>query len=267
MESAVVALYAISRSPEGAQAVVDAHVLDCVANLLESPSIYVRRWTCKMLAKLSQTLVAMVLEVQPRKKVVSVLRDEDLGVVESALYAFSLLTNSPEGRQDAVDANLFGSIVKLLAPPSSSDVQIRTCLLLGQLAVQETTSAAVLEDICKCLVQILQLTDLVSVCTVSALARISEHPRGIAAIMDAGIQINILDLPESLHLELRVTFLLFLFAHADPIVVSHSAALPRHPQPDVARLPPRVGPIQSYATHIVVASTPSARLFDTVPTG
>ncbi|KAJ6545886.1 armadillo-type protein [Mycena vulgaris] len=74
VEGAVMALYAISRSPQGAQAVMDAHVLDCVAKLLESPIIQVRRWTCKMLAELAQTLVAVVLELEPRKNLVSLLR-------------------------------------------------------------------------------------------------------------------------------------------------------------------------------------------------
>ncbi|KAJ6545895.1 armadillo-type protein [Mycena vulgaris] len=203
MEGAVAALYAISRLPEGAQAVVDAHVLDCVAKLLESPSIQVRRWTCRMLAELAKTSATMVLRVKPCKQLVSLLRAKDLVVVESALYALSLLTNSPEGAQDAIDANLLGSITNLVTS-ASSDVQAWTCLLLGQLAAQETTSAAVLREICKCFVQFLQLTDLVSVTAVSALARISEHPGGIAAIVDTDIQTHILDMTESPDLDIRV---------------------------------------------------------------
>ncbi|KAJ6523079.1 armadillo-type protein [Mycena vulgaris] len=114
MEGAVVALYAISRSPEGAEAVVDAHVLDCVAKLLESSSTQVRRWTCQMLAELAQTLAAVVLEVKPCKQLVTLLCDDNIVVVESALYALSSLINSPESAQDALDANLLGSIAKPL---------------------------------------------------------------------------------------------------------------------------------------------------------
>ncbi|KAJ6481594.1 hypothetical protein DFH09DRAFT_1292356 [Mycena vulgaris] len=156
-----------------------------------------------MLAELAQTLTAVVLEVKPCKQLVTLLCDEDIVVVESAVHALSLLTNSPEGAQDVVDTNLLGSIAKLLTSPSS-DVQTWTCLLLEHLAAQKTTSAAVLEVICQRLVQILQLTDLASVSAVSALARISEHPGGIAAIVDAGIQEHILDMTESLNLELGV---------------------------------------------------------------
>ncbi|KAJ6545859.1 armadillo-type protein [Mycena vulgaris] len=175
VEGAVAALYAICRLPEGAQAAVDAHVLDCVAKLLESPSIQVRRWACKMLAELVQTLAAAVLRVKPCKQLISLLRDEDTVVVESAVYALSLLTNLPEGAQDVMDTNFLGSIsiAKLLTSPSS-DVQTRTCLMLGHLAAQKTASAAVL---CEQLVQILRHTDVdIRVGAVSALARIIENP-------------------------------------------------------------------------------------------
>ncbi|KAJ6545842.1 armadillo-type protein [Mycena vulgaris] len=155
-----------------------------------------------MLAELAQTLTAVVLDVKPCKQLVTSLCDDNIVVVESALYAFSSLINSPEGAQDAVDANLL-AIAKPLTSPSS-DVQRRTCWLLGQLAVQETTSAAVLGEICERLVQFLQLTDLGSVSAVSALVRISEHPGGIAAIVDADIQTYILDMTESPDLEIRV---------------------------------------------------------------
>ncbi|KAJ6545847.1 armadillo-type protein [Mycena vulgaris] len=156
-----------------------------------------------MLAELARTLVALGLEVELCKKLVPFLRDDNIVVVESALYALSLLINWPEGAQDPVDANLLGSIAKPLTSPSS-DVQRWMCWFLGQLAVQETTSAAVIGGICKHLAQFLQLTDLVSVSAVSALVRISEHPGGITAIVDAGIQTYILNMPESSDLEIRV---------------------------------------------------------------
>ncbi|KAJ6545888.1 hypothetical protein DFH09DRAFT_1508836 [Mycena vulgaris] len=128
-----------------------------------------------------------------------------IDVAESAVCALSSLTNSPEGAQDVVDAHLSGAIiVKLLTSPSS-DVQTRTCLMLGHLSAQKNTSAVVLGEICKRLMQILhvQLTDLVNVSAVSALARISEHPGGLAAIVDADIEPHIVDMTESPDLEIR----------------------------------------------------------------
>jgi hypothetical protein len=51
-EIAAEALYRITTSPEGAQATVDASVLECVAELLESPNEKVRNWTRDMLGEL-----------------------------------------------------------------------------------------------------------------------------------------------------------------------------------------------------------------------
>ncbi|KAJ6517120.1 hypothetical protein DFH09DRAFT_1099078 [Mycena vulgaris] len=100
-------------------------------------------------------------------------------------------------------------IVRMLTS-ASSDVQAQTCLLLGQLAAQDNTSAAVLGGIGKGLVQILQ-RDLeaeldfqayswIGSPILSALARISEHPGGTAVIVDADIQTRILGVTESLDL-------------------------------------------------------------------
>ncbi|KAJ6517124.1 hypothetical protein DFH09DRAFT_1195486, partial [Mycena vulgaris] len=163
-----------------------------------------------MLAELAQTLAAVVLRVKPCKQLVTLLCVEDLVVIESAVYALSLLTSSPEGAQDVVDANLSSAIIAKLLTSPSSEVQTRTCLILGHLAAQKTTSAAVLEEICERLVKILQWqpTDLLS--AVLALARISEHPGGIAAIVDADAQRywhlhrHILDMTESLDPEMQI---------------------------------------------------------------
>jgi hypothetical protein len=47
-------LYRIVISPEGAQAAVDANVLECVAELLSSPNASVRGWPCEMLRQLAR---------------------------------------------------------------------------------------------------------------------------------------------------------------------------------------------------------------------
>ncbi|KAJ6545856.1 hypothetical protein DFH09DRAFT_1172115 [Mycena vulgaris] len=159
-----------------------------------------------MEAELAQTLAAVVLRVKPCKQLVKLLRVQDLVVVESAL---SLLTKSPKGAQDVVDANSSGAIIAKLLTSRSSEVQTRTCLMLRHLAAHKTTSAAVLGEICEQLVKILQLTDLLR--AVSALARISKHPGGIAAIMDADdvqrywhLHSHILNMTESLDPEMQV---------------------------------------------------------------
>jgi hypothetical protein len=64
-------LYRIATSPEGAQAAVDANVLECVAELLESLNKEVRNWTRYMLEELARhgTTVRVAME-----QLVSLLR-------------------------------------------------------------------------------------------------------------------------------------------------------------------------------------------------
>jgi hypothetical protein len=54
VESAVQTLRWISRLSEGAQAAVDANVLECVPKLLDSPSQKVRKWTWSILGELTR---------------------------------------------------------------------------------------------------------------------------------------------------------------------------------------------------------------------
>ncbi|KAJ6565567.1 hypothetical protein DFH09DRAFT_1314859 [Mycena vulgaris] len=53
VEAAGEALSRIVRSPDGAKAAVDGNVLNCVAELLDSPHSLVLRWTCRMLGDLA----------------------------------------------------------------------------------------------------------------------------------------------------------------------------------------------------------------------
>ncbi|KAJ6523073.1 hypothetical protein DFH09DRAFT_1286720 [Mycena vulgaris] len=103
-----------------------------------------------------------------------------------------------------MDIHFLGSmIVEMLTSPSS-DARTRRCLRLGSFAAQTTTSTALLEGIGKRLVQTLQRdleakSDFGAYSWIgsSALARINEHPSGIAAIVDADIQTHILDMTKS----------------------------------------------------------------------
>jgi hypothetical protein len=54
IQSAVQTLHRISGLSEGAQAAVDANVLEYVPKLLESANAQVRKWTCDMLEALAR---------------------------------------------------------------------------------------------------------------------------------------------------------------------------------------------------------------------
>ncbi|KAJ7465871.1 hypothetical protein FB451DRAFT_417723 [Mycena latifolia] len=76
VEGAAKLLDSIATSPDGAQAVVDGDLLDCVVELLDSPNTGVKVWTCELLAKAAyhQSTRDRVLRVKPCVQLVSLLR-------------------------------------------------------------------------------------------------------------------------------------------------------------------------------------------------
>ncbi|KAJ7707336.1 armadillo-type protein [Mycena rosella] len=132
---AVKALYRIAASLEGAQAAVDAGLLNFVDELLESQSTRVREWTCGILGHLmsQETTRRAVLSVKPCVRLVSHLRNNHLGVLQSAAEVFCIIAQWPEGAQAAMEANALDSIPQLLESPDV-DIRVWTCKMVGLLA-------------------------------------------------------------------------------------------------------------------------------------
>ncbi|KAJ7479051.1 armadillo-type protein [Mycena latifolia] len=190
VEGAVKLLDSIATSPEGAQAVVDAHLLDCVVELLDSPNTGVKVWTCELLAKAAchQATRDRVLRVKPCAQLVSLLRDQDPVVVERSAKALSWIAKVEAGVQSAVDAKVLDYVEELLESPNAM-VCLWTCKILGELARHEAIVPAILAvEPCPQLVSVMQTFDFISNCVLvrtaalSALARISESPDGAAAV-------------------------------------------------------------------------------------
>jgi hypothetical protein len=76
IESVAETLCRISGSFGGAEVVMDANALECVAKLLESPNEEVRRWTCDMLGELARhhTTAPAVWGINTCQPLVSLLR-------------------------------------------------------------------------------------------------------------------------------------------------------------------------------------------------
>ena len=72
---AMFALSQIAVKLDGAQAIVDAEVLDDVLVLLESPSPEVRLWTCVLVGSLAShdSIAPAILELKPYKQLLSLL--------------------------------------------------------------------------------------------------------------------------------------------------------------------------------------------------
>ncbi|KAJ7928160.1 armadillo-type protein [Mycena leptocephala] len=130
-------LYRIVISPEGAQAAVDANVLECVAELLSSPNASVRGWPCEMLRQLARHETTVSPAV---RQLISLLRDRSHRVIESAAHTICGIATSPEGAQAAVDANVLEWVAELVSSPNAS-VRGWGWEILKQLARHETTAS------------------------------------------------------------------------------------------------------------------------------
>ncbi|KAJ7895721.1 armadillo-type protein [Mycena leptocephala] len=145
IEAAMYALHEISSWPNGAQAALDAKILDHVAELLQSPQSGVRRWTCWMVgsfAKHKSTAVA-ILGLKPCPQLVGLLHYQPVEVIEAAMYALYEISSWPDGVQAALEAKTLDHVVELLESPQSG-VQQWTRWMVGRFAKHESTAMAVL---------------------------------------------------------------------------------------------------------------------------
>ncbi|KAJ6481596.1 armadillo-type protein [Mycena vulgaris] len=211
MESAALALFWSIRSSEAQEAIlldclgllesrnievhertwkmlVDARVLDCTAELLDSPSPDVRRSTCRLLRQLAghQTTMAAVLAISPCEQLVPCLHDQNLHVVESAAQALVSIASVPEGAQAALDKDVLQHVMELFKSPEAV-VRKWTCFVVGQLSSHKTTLPVVLAvKPCTQLVSLLSDENLVVVeGAVVALYVISRSPEGALAAVNA----------------------------------------------------------------------------------
>ncbi|KAJ7461936.1 armadillo-type protein [Mycena latifolia] len=110
--SAAWALYWIRKLPEGRKAVADANVAVRLAELLESPDVRVQRQTCQIMEELAsdksatmaliagEIVAADVLRtVNPCPQLISLWRDGNADVSDSASHALHRLSDTPQGAQ------------------------------------------------------------------------------------------------------------------------------------------------------------------------
>ncbi|KAJ6575945.1 armadillo-type protein [Mycena vulgaris] len=177
MQSALAALYWITKLPEGMQAAIDAKLLDHVAELLESRMLHTQKWMCKMLAAHDGMLATLVGRMHCKQLASFLYLEHNVYAAEALRW----ISKSPEGAQAVVDAGVLKSVNSLLG--LSGYVQREACKMLGALASHGSTVTAVLRTTpCN------EHSDIwVRDAAVSALAQISEHPEGVAAIAATNI--------------------------------------------------------------------------------
>ncbi|KAJ7455750.1 armadillo-type protein [Mycena latifolia] len=186
IEGAAQTLYRIVKSPEGSQIVVDANVLDALADLLELPDAGVRQWTRCLLTELATHATTIRVAMG---RLVSFLRSEKrLRVIGSAAEILCRIARWPEGAQAIVDANALEVAARLLRSPSE-EVQTWMCKLLGELVLHEAIALAVLEEgLCQPIVFLLRNRDSEVVDSATrVLYRIAVFPEGAQAAVNANV--------------------------------------------------------------------------------
>ncbi|KAJ6531046.1 armadillo-type protein [Mycena capillaripes] len=136
------AMYALTRNAalsDGVQAIVNAKMLDHALELLDSPSPIVQECTYRLVGRLAthESTAPAVVDLKPCLWLVTLLRDEDLQVIQWVLYALSqLATGSSDSAQALVDAKMLDHVLELLDSPSPI-VRECTCRLLVTLLRDE----------------------------------------------------------------------------------------------------------------------------------
>ncbi|KAJ7479050.1 armadillo-type protein [Mycena latifolia] len=184
-ENAAWGLYGVVSFPEGAQAVLEADLLESVPELLESPNPTVRTWTWAMLKMLSHHAATARSAVA---QVVFLLQGGNPVVTQRAGEILNEIAKSPLGAHAAVHANALGCVGELLASPDPG-VQVEACALLTQLATHKSTRVAVLRaNPCVQLVSLSRgKTPMVARRAIWALCMIASCAEGARAVVDAEI--------------------------------------------------------------------------------
>ncbi|KAF7369638.1 hypothetical protein MVEN_00294800 [Mycena venus] len=194
------ALALIAYWTKGAAAIVDAETLQQLDDFVQSPIAGVRGWTCVILQNLAlhEPTLTYLLSTNSCARLVQLLRDPDIDVIESAMRALVFIASHSDGAVAMCGAGAT-HIIDLLLESSESDIRNWTCNLLGNLARFGATATAAWEDNrCQKLVK-LSHDDASSVAinAVYALAQTACWSDGAAAIIDAGVLKRVDELMQS----------------------------------------------------------------------
>ncbi|KAF7362690.1 hypothetical protein MVEN_00618300 [Mycena venus] len=133
------AIYALSKISYWSEGAWAAHkATEYVAELLESSDTEIRTWTCQTLGNMTLHGVtsATQLGFELCTKIVSLLRDDDKRVRDSAIMALSKINRSSGGADTVAHITILKELTEHL---NSSDPGLRqfTCSVLGNLAVSQ----------------------------------------------------------------------------------------------------------------------------------
>ncbi|KAJ6559450.1 armadillo-type protein [Mycena vulgaris] len=199
-DDALEILCGITHSPQGAQAAIDAKILDRVVGLLESPNC--RLPTLNMVRRLPDNY-KLFMDITACKYLVALLDDSDVDVQEGAVAILCNITHLTHGARAAMDAKVLDHISAPFAS-GDTDVQTWTSMMLEHLASNPDMAAATCERL---VVFLSDENDNVRYGAVAALSEISKSIVGARAAADARVLDHIGELLESPSLQVgRLAF-------------------------------------------------------------
>ncbi|KAJ7270417.1 armadillo-type protein [Mycena rebaudengoi] len=134
ISAATSSLSIISRSTDGAQAVIQAGTLSLLDTLLEYPHDDVRGHTCALLCNLTgfESCVDAVLEGNSCARLVSLLRDPSIPLRSIAVLSLAKLCRWPKAAAAIAKTNVLGHVSELMESPDRG-VQLNTSIILAHL--------------------------------------------------------------------------------------------------------------------------------------
>ncbi|KAF7356920.1 hypothetical protein MVEN_01027900 [Mycena venus] len=198
LREASYALFQIARWPDGAEAIIDAKVLDKVLDLLQSPSPNERKWACQLVAALAdhEFAVNAMLHSIVCVRLLSLLRDQESWALLAATSALVQIARWPDGAQVIADEEGIMDVILILLQSPSSAVRECTCRLLGRLARHDRTAWAV-SYLKSCVPLLKDEEPQVTESAMYILTQIARRLDGAKAIVDAQVLNQVLKLLEA----------------------------------------------------------------------
>ncbi|KAJ7473889.1 armadillo-type protein [Mycena galericulata] len=134
-----------AESEDDAHAIVNSPILVQIPQLLGTPNGNVRENADELMINLMRhkTNMPVILVAKTFEIIVSLLRDVNVGVIHIATYVLASVAFWPHGAHAVINANTLPHLSELLES-ASKWVRVNACDLVGNLALHESTLAAIL---------------------------------------------------------------------------------------------------------------------------
>ncbi|KAJ7915917.1 armadillo-type protein [Mycena leptocephala] len=218
------ALAQVAAWPDGAQAAVNANVVDYLTELLRSPSVEVQKASCILIRELvyHDSIAPAILTMNPCVPLVSLLQNKDITVVKEALETLSQVAWWPDGAEAVVEAKAPDYLAELLGSPAAP-VREFACYLVGDLADHNSTAPTIINiNPCVQLVSFLhdEEVDIVSAALYAFITKLLESPHKLVKRRTCGLVATLADHESTAPTILQLNLCIQLISHLQSTDVS-----------------------------------------------